>query len=73
MQTATADLARKAQTGVVAQEEALKAVESMLKRAENLKRKVRGHCMLFAVPHSLTDESVSSGSFRRARARRRSR
>lgn len=40
LQTAAAELARKAQAGAVGQEDAAKAVEGMLKRAENLKRKL---------------------------------
>ncbi|GJE85210.1 CTLH/CRA C-terminal to LisH motif domain-containing protein [Phanerochaete sordida] len=40
LQTAAADLARKAQSGAVSQEDATKAVDGMLKRAENLKRKL---------------------------------
>ena len=41
LQTAAADLARRAQTGEVAPEDALKAVDAMSRRAEGLKRKVR--------------------------------
>ena len=41
LQTAAADLVKKAQAGHAAPDEALKAVEGMMKRAETLKRKVR--------------------------------
>lgn len=43
MQTAAADLVRKAQAGEVSPDDAVKAVEGMIKRTENLKRKVRVH------------------------------
>ncbi|EKM57524.1 uncharacterized protein PHACADRAFT_251198 [Phanerochaete carnosa HHB-10118-sp] len=42
LQTAAADLVRKAQTGAVAQEDASKAVEAMLKRTENLSARCLG-------------------------------
>lgn len=41
LQTAAADLVKKGQTGEVAPDEAVKAVDAMIKRTENLKRKVR--------------------------------
>lgn len=41
LQTAAADLVKKAQSGEVPHEDGMKAVEGMIKRAENLKRKVR--------------------------------
>jgi macrophage erythroblast attacher len=40
LQIAAADLVRKAQTGEAAPEDAVKAVDGMMKRVENLKRKV---------------------------------
>ena len=40
LHTAASDLATKAQNGEVNSEDALKAIDAMLKRAENLKRKV---------------------------------
>lgn len=53
LQTAAADLLKKAQTGQAAPEDAAKAVEGMMKRAENLKRKV---CMLSTSSRSLRAE-----------------
>ena len=41
LHTAASELATRAQNGEVDPEEAVKAVDGMVKRAENLKRKVR--------------------------------
>lgn len=41
LQTAVADLVKKAQADETAPDEAVKAVDAMIKKTENLKRKVR--------------------------------
>ena len=49
LQAAASDLASRAQSGEVDSEEAMRIIDGMSKRAENLKRKV--HCSVIRIPH----------------------